>query len=858
MSASAIQQFLNDKGSVCLRSYNTPSIDGNNNYGGNVSAATAIKQASDLWQINPQVLLAKLQKENSLITRTTCPSFVYQSSMGLGCPDTAACDPQYAGFSRQAYQSARWLRNYFNQTPGWYTLKPGINYIQYSPTSSCGGSNINIVNRATAALYTFTPYQPNAASIAAGNGVGDGCSSHGNRNFWIYFTDWFGSTYANDAIYAMADNGDPRQWLLVNGNRYYVPSADVVSAWGLDKKSVVKLNANYLGSFRDSATISRFVRSASDGAEFLVDGGNNYHFVSGAQETAWRADDRVTVDNNLIRTFLTYKGDLGYSVGFTNESGIYMVDDGMLRQYGSVPILQSTEDTSKIVTISSSYKSRFVTGAGLSSNTIRASNQTYVMDSGRKMALDTNLKTIYGASNPTEVSELTAGRLANMTPSYLVKGFSGDAIYLIDGGKKRQIGSIPLLRAYAKSRDPSNVAVLSDAAIASLYTTASSITTTYTSDGVDNYVIDGRAIKVPSDLRSAYIGGKTIDSTPLSAALVATIGSTVAQPFVSDEDGKYYAIDGSTRRWIKNLPVYISLTTNDNRQVTKLDYSILNTIAVGADISSAFVKNGATTYYLADGKKYIISAANIVHWGEYSATNVDTSTLNRYASSGNASNLVSIDGATYLVHNGQLYRDDKNNADVWTSDALQQQDNNLFSYLLRSDKSVTLFARSTDINDGRIFLKDTNNLIHVSGVRQLQNFAGTQSTETLPLTPAQMSQLPVTVSSLVSAVTSNDSIRLIVNGQQIAIDTAGDSHQWRTIDAPSLSSELLSILRGSAQTVSTTVIRAQGQSTIYSIENGVKRWIYYTPYVNRYSTKTVLDLPESFVEAYPTGTPITN
>ena len=51
-----------------------------------------------------------------------------------------------------------------------------------------------IQNQATANLYYYTPYQPNAAALRAGYGEGDGCSAYGNRNFYQYFTDWFGST----------------------------------------------------------------------------------------------------------------------------------------------------------------------------------------------------------------------------------------------------------------------------------------------------------------------------------------------------------------------------------------------------------------------------------------------------------------------------------------------------------------------------------------------------------------------------------------------------------------------------------------------------------------------------------------
>ena len=53
---------------------------------------------------------------------------------------------------------------------------------------------VYIQNQATAGLYNYTPYRPNQAALDAGYGTGDSCSAYGNRNFWLYFTDWFGST----------------------------------------------------------------------------------------------------------------------------------------------------------------------------------------------------------------------------------------------------------------------------------------------------------------------------------------------------------------------------------------------------------------------------------------------------------------------------------------------------------------------------------------------------------------------------------------------------------------------------------------------------------------------------------------
>lgn len=90
--------------------------------------------------------------------------------------------------------------------PNWYIpYRPGVSYIRWSPNGACGGDNVNIVNRATAALYSYTPYQPNQAALNNLYGTGDGCSAYGNRNFWRDFNNWFGSTL--DA---------PYQWDIVS------------------------------------------------------------------------------------------------------------------------------------------------------------------------------------------------------------------------------------------------------------------------------------------------------------------------------------------------------------------------------------------------------------------------------------------------------------------------------------------------------------------------------------------------------------------------------------------------------------------------------------------------------------------
>jgi uncharacterized protein YgiM (DUF1202 family) len=211
MTEAQIQLFLEtkmprcDAGYTCLRDwYDTSRATSADAmcaaYSGGYRerASTIIYKVAQACGINPQVILVMLQKEQGLVTHNWPSEWRYTIAMGQGCPDTAACDTRYYGFFNQVYGAAWQLKRYANP-PGtsqyftWYA--PGKTWnVRWNPNEACGSSPVYVQNQATANLYYYTPYQPNAAALRAGYGEGDGCSSYGNRNFYQYFTDWFGST----------------------------------------------------------------------------------------------------------------------------------------------------------------------------------------------------------------------------------------------------------------------------------------------------------------------------------------------------------------------------------------------------------------------------------------------------------------------------------------------------------------------------------------------------------------------------------------------------------------------------------------------------------------------------------------
>lgn len=156
------------------------------------SAARIIYKVQRACNISARVLLVTLQKEQSLITARAPSSWQMTASMGYGCPDTAPCDTQFYGFYNQMYKAA-WQFHRYSTPDQFGNYQPGARYIQYNPDPNCGGLWVNIINNATAALYNYTPYTPNAESLANLYGSGGYCGAHGNRNFWTYYYGWFGS-----------------------------------------------------------------------------------------------------------------------------------------------------------------------------------------------------------------------------------------------------------------------------------------------------------------------------------------------------------------------------------------------------------------------------------------------------------------------------------------------------------------------------------------------------------------------------------------------------------------------------------------------------------------------------------------
>lgn len=312
-----------------------------NNYGGAAippgakSAAQLIYDAAQAYRISPKVLLVTIQKESPgpLITDDWPLRSQYTYAMGARCPDSgpggsANCDTNYAGFSIQILESAALFRYYLdNMTkPWWPYAKIGLNTIRFNPNSGCGASAVNIQSSATAALYTYTPYQPNQAALNNMYGTGDSCSAYGNRNFWRIYNDWFGST-SGDLVRTL---GNATVYLISGDNKYPINDISVLSDFSA-LGPIRYVNDAYLNTKTTGPILGRMV-GASNGTLYFVNAGIKLHFSSCDMviDFGYTCSQVITLTDSQLS--LLYSGP-GMSKRYKTTSGKeFYIEGGLKRE----------------------------------------------------------------------------------------------------------------------------------------------------------------------------------------------------------------------------------------------------------------------------------------------------------------------------------------------------------------------------------------------------------------------------------------------------------------------------------------------------------------------------------------------
>jgi hypothetical protein len=849
------------------------------NYGGQPipagakSAAQLIYDAGQAYGINPQVLVVTLQKEQRLLTDEWPFKNQYLYAMGAHCPDGpngAECDPNYSGFSLQIREGARLFRYYLDNMnqPWWPYAKPGQNSILYNVSereSVCGRKSVMIETRATAALYTYTPYTPNDAALihlytaVPGNPSSPSdwnayCAAYGNRNFWRMFTDMYGSTLGDSFFLAMSDNGDPRQWVVQNGKRHHVPSPEIIRAYGLDNFPLLVLPGTQLGSYVDGPALTRLIRPAGSLDVFFVDNGNRWRLTSTAQMAAWDLDPGKIVDVSLaLSLYLADEGNLGYSLQQEGQPNIYMVDGDQLRHLQNPQTLQAFEGTApSTAQVSADYIGSWSVGAPLShSRIIDPSNNQYVVSGKTRMYLSPTTAAMYPWAAQL-VSSQTIARMGQIEAPLFMRPDGGAEVYLIDQGLKHHIADPGVLGSWITSTDLSDVVVVPPGLI-DLISGGDAVSSGMLTVGGQTRVIDGGLRPIPGELASAYTTGKSIYSGSTELASLLNTAGSVTGLLRSSTGSKVHLITNSGQRRHITSSQLLSMWGGVSPSVTVLSQGFVADIPSGSSIGG-YVNDGSSSFVMSSATKLAVDGATATKWGLASPAILSDGTLSRFASGSALDDEFKISGTYYLINNGNAYATvDQNIATIWAVHDAPAGDPNLVSQLL-DIKMLTRFARSTTPGDTRIFAVEGGNLFHLSP-DHLTNLGYQASQSIAAINPSSYDSSIATWTAIAIKNSSDNKVYVIDAGKKRQLPSGTIQNHWLnngSIVPLSVSNSFVSLLTSGAQME--RAIKGSA-ANIYSAEDVTKKWIQsWSTYQSQYAPYT--SVSDSLVNVLPTGASI--
>ncbi|MEX0881678.1 MAG: hypothetical protein WDZ34_02300, partial [Candidatus Saccharimonadales bacterium] len=272
MSAAQIDAFLNSFSSSCIspnKGFKAPSLTGYSpstgfTYGSATTAGSIIHKAAQVYELNPKVILATLQKEQSLVTGgggicsdpfSSTARKRYTGAMGYNCPDggssynysgfelyrinssvvssvTGTCvnSAKTAGFSRQIIVATWKLKFNEERSKGnvaWDVQKPGWDNSDDPPTCYNGymtpGSRARALNSGTSCDQVFSydgKYTIDTTAVTMMTGATASLyyytpHIHGNQNFFNIFVSWFGNP--NSPCYGTANvSGNSGRQIIAN------------------------------------------------------------------------------------------------------------------------------------------------------------------------------------------------------------------------------------------------------------------------------------------------------------------------------------------------------------------------------------------------------------------------------------------------------------------------------------------------------------------------------------------------------------------------------------------------------------------------------------------------------------------
>lgn len=378
LTVSGIQKFLAKKGSeLAVLKYNGKSV------------AKIIYEAAQKYDINPKLIIATAQKEQSSITDSSLSDYQKKYLMGYAVFDRFnPIQYKYQGVFKQI-DSATWQFRQYIDNPSYYGYQKGL-----TKTTS-DGYTITPKNNATAGLYNYTPH----AGLGKGATVDD--SGNGNFLFWQIWTNWFANYYPNGTLLKI--EGDNNLYILQNEKKKPFLSDRITETSKYKDTQAVILTADQDKYLTGKATIF-------PNGTLLYDQDNNYFIIS----------------NQKIRRFQSV--DILKKLGYYKKNAQQIDNNGKSFYKKDIRIANDTVFPINGTVI---YE--------------KSSNTKYLLENSQKRPIVSNkiYNNQFDSRNLVAVSKATLDRLETGSPvlfrdGTLIKDGASN-LYIIEYGKKRPI-----------------------------------------------------------------------------------------------------------------------------------------------------------------------------------------------------------------------------------------------------------------------------------------------------------------------------------------------------------------------------------------------------------------------------------
>ena len=691
MSVKSIQKFLDKRvkkcssksEAKCLRDYKTTTqtiraipgrcdhdITGSGKK--KLSAAQIIYTVARACEVNPQVLLVTLQKEQGLVTAKKVESIKYRKAMGYGCPDSKSCAKEYYGFFNQVYWAARAFNAYYN-FPANFRFQPGKTIdIAYSPAKNCGTKDdVYLQNRATAALYNYTPYTPNSSSLAHPYKKGDRCSSYGNRNFWLYFNKWFG----NSSLGQYFVKSGSTSYLVAGGSRFTVPTSSprlLSSLASLGTKA--KVSGDYIRSLTSGGWLGPVVQTrtvsgnTTKSSYYLLTGKSRYALTDCAAVQSFgfsctapvlpaKILETYTLRNNLLGTPTALVG--------TSASNRFVLSGGQRHELLNTASATAAGITlSPLVLLDAKTIARIPLGAPIVADGSLALNATtrdgyWLGDDGSvsatipaSMITGADAATWFGGVDGT----LSAASLAQLPAPKRVPGIfsSGGVNYLVTGTGRKALTDVTDWAVTVPALDPTianKITTLTGSLTATALVAVRGSSTAF-------FIADGkrRTVAAANDtaaLATAFAISATPLALPATSVLATPAAGTALPPalVVQTPSGSRWLIDGASNS-IRITPDEAKELTGKTTTRTVTSSALSSYPARGGTVPPV-ITCGSQQYLSINGKLNPLSSADAA---QYSAAltfrALDAATCARLAKTGAIGTLLTYNKTHYRIEQG--------------------------------------------------------------------------------------------------------------------------------------------------------------------------------------------------------------